>query len=317
MNLSQASDSEILFKLKEIVLANIENEHFGVDELVEHAGVGKNFLRHRLKILTHKTIHQYIHEIRLNKAAELLHENSMTVSEVAWKTGFGSPEYFIRCYHDYFGHSPGVDKRQESKRLELADNQGNSMRTTETPYMADVKRFKVSKKLLLIVMFLLFCGVGYFILSFLYVPYLPFKPENQKINIAILPFKNFSPDSNNVYFFNRLADMISENLSETGIFVVTPSRSVAVYQDDINKTSRQIARELRVNYLVDGSGQKIGNSVSMTVYLIDTQIDKNAFSLPFEGSGNEEKDLCITLANLIVAQIILTVNSKNRKKVTV
>lgn len=313
MTLYQASDSEILRKLKEIVLTNLEDESFGVDELVSQSGIGVNILRHRLKMLTHKTIHQYIHEIRLNKAAELLRGNSLTVSEVAWKTGFGSPEYFIRCYHDYFGYSPGFDMKRETQNLKADDKDklGDLPLTRRKPDPEDPKKRRTFLLLLSMILLGILGIPGFF---FLVVPNLTAQPEKQSINIALLPFENETPDSNNVYFFNRLTDMISENLSSNGNFAVTPRRTVEYLLFNNFKTSRQIAKELKVDYLVDGRGQKNGNDVLLTVQLIDTKTDKNTFSLPFEGKNDDERILCISLAKMIAAQIILTVNNKSKRK---
>ena len=108
--------------------------------------------------------------------------------------------------------------------------------------------------------------------------------------------------------------MISENLSSTGNIAVTPRRTVECLLFSNFKTSRQIAKELKVDYLVDGRGQKNGNDVLLTVQLIDTKTDKNTFSLPFEGKNDDERILCISLAKMIANQIILTVNNKSKRK---
>jgi len=57
-----------------------------------------------------------LRKVRLNKAMELLKEQSYTVSEVAFTIGFGSADYFSKCFKNYFGYSPGeVEKNQEDQ----------------------------------------------------------------------------------------------------------------------------------------------------------------------------------------------------------
>jgi AraC-like DNA-binding protein/TolB-like protein len=317
MNLAHSSDSEFIRKLSDIVLENLENENFGVDELASLSGMGVNTLRHRLKILTQKTITQFIHEIRLNKAHQLLQENTLTVSEVAWKTGFGSPEYFIRCYHDFYGYSPGGEKRRNhvsglsNDLLNITENVNKPAKTR----MSGIK-YPVVKKILysffgLIVLLVL----GDLVYTFLISPTLKTVPKRQEISIAVLPFINDSPDTNHVYFFNRLTEMISEKLTETGSVAVTPRRTVEGYRDNKFITSRQIAKKLNVDYLVDGSGQKYGNSVSLMVHLINARTDKYMLSLPLEDNNEDEGFLFTTMANEVTSQIIDKVFNESKTKI--
>jgi transcriptional regulator GlxA family with amidase domain len=46
---------------------------------------------------------------------EMLQNNIGTVSEVAFMTGFGSPAYFSKCFHEFFGYPPGKVKREDSE----------------------------------------------------------------------------------------------------------------------------------------------------------------------------------------------------------
>jgi uncharacterized protein (TIGR02145 family) len=94
-------------KVTEIILANLGDENFGVNELAHELGIRHQILRRRLRAITNKNIKQLIREIRLNKALELLKNESFTASEVAYKVGFSSPAYFNTCFHEFFGYPPG------------------------------------------------------------------------------------------------------------------------------------------------------------------------------------------------------------------
>jgi AraC-like DNA-binding protein/TolB-like protein len=315
MNLTLASDKEFVEKLTRIILDYLDDEKFGVEELITHSGLGRNVLRHRLKMLTKKTMSQFISEVRLNKARELLQQGSLTVSEVSWKTGFGSPEYFIRCFHDFYGYPPGEAKKRIQIKEVSKESQNDTLNMPtnilDSWYKSPVlkKNLYVSLGLILFVMFGYLC---YFIFS---RSSLKSIPKNNEINIAILPFKNDSPDTNNVFFFNHLAEEISEKLTETGTYAVTPRRSVERYRNNTTLTSRQIAKELKVDYLVDGSGQKVGNSVSLTVHIINSLTDKNAFSILLEDRNNNELVLCAAMANEITSQIIDEVHIEGKTKI--
>ena len=104
-------DQIFISKLSEIILANIGNENFGVKELADQSGISQYSLSRRLYSITRKTINQFIRETRLNKALEMLQNEEVTASEVAYKVGFSSPTYFNKCFHEFFGYPPGKVKR--------------------------------------------------------------------------------------------------------------------------------------------------------------------------------------------------------------
>jgi uncharacterized protein (TIGR02145 family) len=105
------NDQEFIKKLNDIILANLGDELFGVNELIRESGMSRQSLNQRLQAIIHKPINQFIRETRLQKALEMLLTGKVTVSEAAYKVGFGSPAYFITCFHDYFGYTPGLVKK--------------------------------------------------------------------------------------------------------------------------------------------------------------------------------------------------------------
>jgi len=104
-------DQLFISKLTVIILANLVNEKFGVNDLVRETGFSHYSLRRRLQAITNKTIRQFIREVRLQKAMEMLENEEVNISEVAYKTGFGSPAYFNTCFHEFFGFPPGAVKK--------------------------------------------------------------------------------------------------------------------------------------------------------------------------------------------------------------
>lgn len=122
MTESNATDQIFVRKLTAIITANLVNENFGARELAHESGISLYRLNRRLNTISGKTATQFIREIRLDKALELLQNESLTVSEVAYSTGFNSPSYFITCFHDYFGYPPGKYKDRaliKMKKLNL------------------------------------------------------------------------------------------------------------------------------------------------------------------------------------------------------
>ena len=105
------------------------------------------------------------------------------------------------------------------------------------------------------------------ILGFLFIPKLLKPSEQLDQSIAVLPFYNDSPDKENAAFINVLMEKLLNNLQMIEDLRVISRISVEQYRDLI-KTSPEIAKELGVNYLVEGSGQKYGNTFSLSVQLI-------------------------------------------------
>ena len=82
------SDQLFIGKLTEIILKNLGNENFGVRELTRLSGISRTSLNRRLRRILNKSINQFIREVRLKKALELLKDGSVTASEVAYKVRF-------------------------------------------------------------------------------------------------------------------------------------------------------------------------------------------------------------------------------------
>ncbi len=99
-------DKNFLAKAFKIVDANIENENFSVEEFARQIALSRTQLYRKLKALTGKTPIQLIKISRMTKAAELLKEKQMTVSEVAHKTGFKDIAHFSRSFLKYYGKNP-------------------------------------------------------------------------------------------------------------------------------------------------------------------------------------------------------------------
>ncbi len=110
---SLTSDQIFISKLTEIVLVNLENEAFGVTDLARESGMGLHNLNRKLNSINKKTANQFIREVRLQKALEMLMSESLTANEVAYKVGFSSAAYFNSCFSEFFGYPPGKVKKED------------------------------------------------------------------------------------------------------------------------------------------------------------------------------------------------------------
>ncbi|MDR8390807.1 tetratricopeptide repeat protein [Aliifodinibius sp. S!AR15-10] len=99
-------DDAFLKKLTAVVEENLGDEQFNVTDLAFKAGVSRSKIHRKLQQLMNKSTSQFIREIRLQHAMELLKTRVATISEIAYKVGFNSHTYFSKCFHDYYDFPP-------------------------------------------------------------------------------------------------------------------------------------------------------------------------------------------------------------------
>lgn len=107
---STDKDKEFVEQLDKILLKNLDNPHFSVDEFASIMKVGRTIFYKKVKGLTGYSPNEYLRIIRMKKAAELLLSNDYTVSEVSYKVGIDDPFYFSKCFKSQFGIAPSVYK---------------------------------------------------------------------------------------------------------------------------------------------------------------------------------------------------------------
>ena len=100
--------------------------------------------------------------------------------------------------------------------------------------------------------------------------------------IAVLPFENLSKDEENAFFAGGVQDEILTNLAKVADLRVISRTSVMQYKSGIARNLRQIAQQLRVGHVVEGSVQRIGNKVRVSVQLIDARTDTHRWAEHYE-----------------------------------
>ncbi|MDE5870744.1 MAG: response regulator [Muribaculaceae bacterium] len=106
-------DEKLIENAMKFVSDNIDSPRLSVEELSDHLGMSRVKLYKKIKQITGKTPIEFIRVIRLKRAAQLLRESQLNVSEVAYKTGFGSPKAFSKYFKEEFGILPSVYQDKE------------------------------------------------------------------------------------------------------------------------------------------------------------------------------------------------------------
>ncbi len=90
----------------EVVTAHLENSEFGKEEFARDMGVSTSLLFKKIKSLTGMSIVDFIKKVRMEHALKLMNDPSLSVGEIAYKSGFSSVGYFSTVFKKYFGKTP-------------------------------------------------------------------------------------------------------------------------------------------------------------------------------------------------------------------
>ncbi|MFT5999862.1 MAG: DNA-binding response OmpR family regulator [Neolewinella sp.] len=100
-------DQEFLQVAMKAVEGNMDREDFKVGALANELRMSRSTLNRKFRALLDQSTNQFIQNVRLERAADLLLKRNLTASEVAVETGFGSLSYFIRRFREKIGSTPG------------------------------------------------------------------------------------------------------------------------------------------------------------------------------------------------------------------
>lgn len=100
-------DQTFLEEAISIVESNINNSDFNVEVFSKEMGVGRTVLFQKIKGITGSTPNNFIMNLRLKKATDLLiNSPEMNISDIAYQLGFENPQYFTKCFKKLFSKTP-------------------------------------------------------------------------------------------------------------------------------------------------------------------------------------------------------------------
>ena len=139
----------------------------------------------------------------------------------------------------------------------------------------------------------------------------PFKPASAKVMLAVLPFVNMSGDAREEYFADGMTEeMITQlgSLDPARLGVI--ARTSAMQYKGARKDTAQIARELRVNYVLEGSVRRAGDRVRVTAQLIQTSDQTHIWAESFDRDLGDVLRLQSEVARVIAGKIRLTLSQQ-------
>jgi YesN/AraC family two-component response regulator len=115
----ELSSTEEIFLEKAMTLVeeHIDQPDFNVEKFAREMAVSRAFLFTKLKEVTNQTPNNFVKVIRLKRAAQLLKEYNLEVSQVAYKVGFRDPRYFSKCFKKMYAVSPSEYHNKQDERM--------------------------------------------------------------------------------------------------------------------------------------------------------------------------------------------------------
>ncbi|UXP32320.1 helix-turn-helix domain-containing protein [Reichenbachiella agarivorans] len=291
--------SAFLQKVVAVIEGNLADENFGVSELSEQINMSRSNLLRKVKQETGESVSILIRNVRLHNAKHLLKDDALTISEIAYQVGFSSTSYFTKCFRELYGYTPGEE--------------GNRAKQEETQEVVENSRSPQHKKSKITALVI---AVAALVAAILWL--LP--NDEQEIaakpikSIAVLPFKNDSADTTNIYFMNGLMEAILDNFQKIEAIKVTSRTTVEKYRN-VDITIPELSKELNVSYFIEGSGQKIGDEILLTIQLIEAPSDKHLWSKRYKRQLKDVFDLQSEVAKSIASEINAIITPEEQKRI--
>jgi signal transduction histidine kinase/DNA-binding response OmpR family regulator len=107
---SKKEDRKFIIDFAAIVENNIGNEKFGVNDICNELGISRVQLYRKVKTVLNCSVNDYIIDTRLQKAKYYMQHENLSISEIAYKSGFSSAAYFSTVFKSKFGVTPSAFK---------------------------------------------------------------------------------------------------------------------------------------------------------------------------------------------------------------
>jgi DNA-binding response OmpR family regulator len=105
-------DELFIRRLKDDIYNNLDNGDFTIDSLVANTNLSRRVFFNKVKSLTGQAPVEFVREIRISHAAQLLKTQQYRIKEVTYMVGFSDIRYFTQCFKDMFGMTPSQYKDQ-------------------------------------------------------------------------------------------------------------------------------------------------------------------------------------------------------------
>ena len=288
-----SSDESFLSKVDLLLDQNIENENYGVSELVSDLGMSRTHLHRKLDSITGKSTSSYIREFRLKKAYALLISGTDTASEISYKVGFSSPSYFSTTFKKFYGYSPGEAKLQKDP------NQQPVAKNHSFPFW-----------IAFVILFLGLAGLWAYQKVYDKTPVesmLLDGSESKEKSIAVLAFEDLSDDQSERFTGMGLAVEVINILDDVDGLKVIGKTSAFSFLDQ-NITIDSIAGLLNVNYILEGTISAGDDEKEVFAILTDAASGHTLFSKRYTMENDDVWNIKREIAKQVAYELKIKVS---------
>ncbi|MBI4913711.1 MAG: winged helix-turn-helix domain-containing protein [Acidobacteria bacterium] len=140
--------------------------------------------------------------------------------------------------------------------------------------------------------------------------------EGIEASLAVLPFANLSPDPENAYVADGLTEELISDLSRVRALGVI-SRTSAMHYKETSKRLPEIARELKVRYILEGSVRKGDGRLRVSVRLIDAPSERHLWAEKFDGPFEDIFRFQESISRRIVQALEVTLTPGEDRRLSV
>jgi TolB-like protein/Tfp pilus assembly protein PilF len=134
-------------------------------------------------------------------------------------------------------------------------------------------------------------------------------------SVAVLPLENLTEEKENAYFADGIQDELLSNLAKIKDLKVISRTSVMQYKTGITRNLKEIAQQLGVSKVVEGSVRRSGNHVRVSVQLIDALTDRHIWAQNYDRTLADSLTLEGELATEIAAGVGATLSPQEKARV--
>ena len=283
-------DKKFIDQAHDIVINNIADEKFGAQKLASLLNLSTAQTLRKIRATTGKSVNQYIRELRLKEAAKLLKKTDLTITEISYKVGFGSHTYFNAAFRKLYGITPGEYKTQNKSLSEL-ESEKTKKRTRSVSSW---------KKAFYFISILMIVGIGYLLIN-----KSSSKNTSKPNSIAVLPFRDMSPEDTQ-WFCDGISDNILTYLSQIKDLTVISFTSSSTFRET-DKTTPEIAKQLGVSYILEGSVTVYEDKIKINAQLINAN-DEHVWSEDYTENFDNVIGIQQNIAKEIAGELKITLS---------
>ena len=112
--ITEERDKELLNQIDAYIDAHIHENDLSIDQIAKEMGYGRTKFYEKMTSMVGSSPKEYIRKKRIEKAAQLLKEETVTIAEVSYQVGMGTPQYLTRVFKSYYGMTPSQYQKQGS-----------------------------------------------------------------------------------------------------------------------------------------------------------------------------------------------------------